>query len=352
MPGTRARSRRRRAGAPAPATASRGVRENDGGATTSATVSAAMPPGAAPATPQPLLQADQLRTLLADMIRELLPTATAPPATSAAHPPATMAPEVSALAPVAPYSVKERSEGMSAQRGNSMCEASSTVGATIRQRIIEERCVDLGMLLDSADRGGAVDDERTPTFQLIDGLLRPAARTPRTIHTFAVWRMAFLRYTGIYLEAHPHAATGLLAHMRQVSQLTAPGLGTVWREFDKGFRKCRETAPELHQWSETAVSSTLWLQAIAKGIRGATMMPPMAAHPSPTNRFRFCHGYNLPRGCTIHQCRFPHICRTCRGPTQPHAVPADSLSRAQSAPQRALLSPRPGECRTVWPLLP
>ena len=324
MPGTRARSRRRGAGAPAPATASRGL--HGGEATTSATASAGVPPSTAPTTLQPLPQADQLRTLVGDIIRELLPTTTAPQATSAAHPPAAMAPEVSPLAPATPYS--ERNGGMGAQSGHSMGEASSTVGATIRQRIIEDRYVDLGMLLDSADRGGAVEDERTPTFQLIDGLLRPAARTPRSIHTFAGWCMAFLKYTGIYLEAHPHAAAGLLAHMRQVSQLTARGLGTAWREFDQSFRKCRETAPELHQWGETAASSTLWLQAIAKGIGGATRMQLMATRPSPTNRFRFCQWYNLPRGCTMRQCRFPHICRSCRGPH-----PATRCPRRQPQPR-------------------
>ena len=41
-----------------------------------------------------------------------------------------------------------------------MCEATSTKGATIKQRIIDDRYIELGMLRDSAD--WVVDDERAP----------------------------------------------------------------------------------------------------------------------------------------------------------------------------------------------
>ncbi|KAF0308924.1 hypothetical protein FJT64_019902 [Amphibalanus amphitrite] len=88
-----------------------------------------------------------------------------------------------------------------------------------RTRIVTDKYVALGLLLDGED---SLPDQ-APAFQLLDGLLRPMARTPRTITTFGVWSTAFLKYAAVYVEAHPGAAAGLLAHMRQVFRRLRPG---------------------------------------------------------------------------------------------------------------------------------
>ncbi|KAF0290368.1 hypothetical protein FJT64_011411 [Amphibalanus amphitrite] len=94
-----------------------------------------------------------------------------------------------------------------------------SVAAAVRQRIVTDKYVALGLLLDGED---SLPDQ-APAFQLLDGLLRPMARTPRTITTFGVWSTAFLKYAAVYVEAHPGAAAGLLAHMRQVFRRLRPG---------------------------------------------------------------------------------------------------------------------------------
>ena len=210
-----------------------------------------------------------------------------------------------------------------------------SVASHLRLRIVENRYVALGALLDTTERPPKGEGQ---SFQIIDGLLRPASRAPRTISSFGTWCLAFLRFAGVYLEAHPDAAAGLMTHMRQVGQLTAPGLGFAWREFDEAFRRAREAAPVRHPWGETASSSPMWLQAVARGIGGAARQYPSHAHQSTTTPFRVCFAYNLPRGCTTRPCRFTHACRRCRGPhpllrcPARHARPHPGAARSRAAP--------------------
>ena len=280
---------------------------------------------AEPASPTLSVTAEHLRTMVREILRDMAPAAMMGPP----HP-ASAAGDLS-TAEATPVSsdfgaADNTGTVLSVVAGD---EDVTTVAATLRQRIVTDRYVDLGMLLDSEERA---EDDRAPTFQLVDGLLRPAARTPRTITSFGSWSLAFLRYTSIYLDAHPSAAAGLLSHMRQVGQLAAPGLGLAWRNFDESFRKAREVAPERHQWGGTPSSSALWLQAVARGVGGANRLPAGASRNTPIARFRFCYGYNLPRGCTNSPCRFVHICSSCRGPH-----PATRCPRRQPR-----LRPRPG----------
>ena len=78
-----------------------------------------------------------------------------------------------------------------------MCDANPThaVPAHLRQRIIEHKYVDLGQLLGQAR---ASDDEAAPTFQLIEGLLRPAHRTAtRTISSFGARFLTLVALGGV-----------------------------------------------------------------------------------------------------------------------------------------------------------
>ena len=276
------------------------------------------------------ISATQLRAMIEEVAREVVPAVVATCAAAAPTDDAAPEPSENLLVPPAQSGDAASAAGM-AEPEFPACETAPSVAATVRQRIITDRYIDLGMLLDIGDRGS---EDRPPMFQLVDGLLRPVSRTPRTINSFGTWCLCFLRYTSIYLEAHPTAAAGLLAHMRQVGQLATPQLGLAWREFDEAVRKAREAAPERHPWGETPASSAIWLQAVAKGVGGVARFHPVGAASRPAGRSRFCYSFNQPRGCTARPCRFAHICHTCRGSHPATRCPkrqSQSRSRAAAA---------------------
>ena len=301
--------------------------------------------GSASAAPARPLTAQDVSEMVAEAVREALQASAATAVAPAAAKP-TLAPPMAVPAaarneitlpqmlPATDAASGSAGTPIPPQRTEDEWPIDAVVG-TIRQRIVEDRYIALGMPLDATDR---TQDEGTQSFQLVNGFLRPAARTPRTVANFGSWCLAFLRFAGLYLEAHPDAAAGLMAHMLQVSQMTAPGFGYAWREFDEAFRRARETAPGRHQWGETAASSPMWLQAVVKGIGGASRQQinlpqinlPRQGAAAP---FRLCFAYNLQRGCTVRSCRYQHACRTCKGPHPVHRCTARSARlRAGTAP--------------------
>ena len=247
----------------------------------------------------------QLRAMIVEAVQEALLAAKE---TSTASGTVTDPADPEEAAP-APPSASSADAANGRERGGTGNPAES-VGVGIRQRIADDKYIALNVLLEAGDR-----DDVTPAFQLINGLLQPMSRSPRVIGTFGAWCTAFLKFASIYLEAHPDAAAGLMSHMRQVCHLTAPGLGLAWREFDETFRKSREVAPDKHPWGETASSSPMWLQAVAKGIGGNNQQQVPQSKPGGTGEatFRTCIAYNSARGCIMRGCRYQHACRVCRG---------------------------------------
>ena len=196
------------------------------------------------------------------------------------------------------------------------CDDTSTVAPALRSRIQTDKYIELALLLDPGDRSAT---ERPSSFQLVDGTLRAAPRATRPITSFGTWSLAFARFAGVYAEAHPDAAVGLIAYMRQVGSLSVSGLGVTWREFDETFRRAREADPARHPWGATATTSPLWLMAIAKGVGGVARAAPFPQRQAAAGaRFRPCFAYNGQQGCTARACRFTHACRTCRGSHPAH----------------------------------
>ena len=132
------------------------------------------------------------------------------------------------------------------------------ISATNRHNIVSHRFVDLGSLINTSDPRSQAS---VNTFNLVDGRLQPA-RSARVIQTFSTWSVAFLRYAGVYLQAHPEDALGLITHMRQVSSLSAPGMGLVWREYDEQFHRAHELFPNVYKWGESDANSPIWLNSL------------------------------------------------------------------------------------------
>ena len=255
----------------------------------------------------------QLEEMLGDMVQaavaNAVPGAVPGPSTSE-QPPTLVSPDYHQTSPTVPTVAIPEALEESGMTAPVTCtpDLHITVSAALRQNIISHRFVDLGSLLDVTDRENNTRPEGS--FELVDGRLRPA-RPPRTISTFSAWSTAFLRYAGIYLQAHPADALGLINHMRQVSALTAPGLGLAWREFDQQYRRAREILPDMYRWGEAEANSSIWLNAIARGIAGASAG--QARGTPGATRFRpICLSFNRLGGCTRGRCNFIHACSVCR----------------------------------------
>ena len=285
MPKVRNSTRPRRAAPSSPAAPSASTPRRR---RTTATASSATPT-AAQSSAAVLVDPAQLRDMVTAAVREAVAVQAAPAPSVAAT---AMPSEVitAAAPPPLPTSppVADLSTTGTSPRPVGAPFQSEPVAAAVRHRIVSDQYVDLGTLLDGTDQA---EGEPAPSYQLVAGLLRPVSRSPRAITTFGLWCSAFIRLAGVYIEAHPAAAAGLLAHMRQVCQLTAPGLGFAWRDFDVAFRKAREQDPTNHPWGETASSSPLWLQAVARGIGGATGTSAHLSRAQVSGRFRRVQGH-------------------------------------------------------------
>ena len=270
----------------------------------------------------------QLEEMIGGMVQaavtNAVPDAVPGPSTSE-QPPTLVSPDYHQTSPTVPTVAVPEESGMTAPVACTP-DLHITVSASLRQNIISHRFVDLGSLLDVTDRENNTRPEGS--FELVDGRLRPA-RPPRTISTFSAWSTAFLRYAGIYLQAHPDDALGLINHMRQVSALTAPGLGLAWKEFDEQYRRAREILPDMYRWGEAEANSPIWLNAIARGIAGASAG--QARGTPGATRFRpICLSFNRLGGCTRGRCNYIHACSVCR---RAHSA----LRCPQSGPRRPFL---------------
>ena len=195
-------------------------------------------PPRAPADPAWPVDHGQLRAIIQDVVREALDAAPANAAATSTSA-AACADNYSPALPPTPL-LAAGPAGMTYVTPEASGDDTSTVSTALRQRIHDGKYVELGLLLDAADK---ISEGNAASFQLVNGALRPISRPPRPILTFGAWCIAFSRFAGVYVEAHPGAAGGLLAHLRQVGQLTGSGLGLAWKEYDESFRRARETAP-------------------------------------------------------------------------------------------------------------
>ncbi|KAF0295246.1 hypothetical protein FJT64_000683 [Amphibalanus amphitrite] len=181
-------------------------------------------PGVYQSSAAVLVDPTQLRDMVTAAVREAVAVQAAPAPSVAAT--AVSSDVLTVAAPPPSPPVADLSNTGTSRRPVGAPLQSEPVAAAVRHRIVSDQYVDLGTLLDGTDQA---EGEPAPSYQLVAGLLRPVSRSPRAITTFGLWCSAFIRFAGVYIEAHPADAAGLLAHMRQACQLTAPGLGFAWR---------------------------------------------------------------------------------------------------------------------------
>ena len=194
------------------------------------------------------------------------------------------------------------------------------VTASLRQRIIGHRYVDMRTLLLSSE-GHTGDDQQFLVAQNGRISFSPAGKRDLTE---SQWVKAFLRYASVYIEEYPGEAAAIIAYMSTVMSLCSQGLGRAWRDYDESFRKARENSPAAYPWDRPP--QTIWMGAVANGLAAlrSAMQAPRATKTQPAQqqqqqlglgprRFPKCRDFNSRGGCTWPNCRYQHACEKCGG---------------------------------------
>ena len=229
------------------------------------------------------------------------------------------------------------------------------VPQNLKEKIVKGEFIELGQLLD------ATEPKKVFNFTLNMNnkgqLLWEDGRPKRRITSIHMWTNAFLIFSAVFLEAHPHRTQELLKYMSLVRTAASRYQGFGWRDYDKHFRMRQQVQP-LRSWA--SIDSELWSLYAASGpvmqygyastastttssssnVSGSAGIGPMRSSfrkpsqftfskPSP---FTFRTGGNAPRqqfstqgpfgptcfafngaGCARAQCRFQHKCFKCKG---------------------------------------
>ncbi len=220
----------------------------------------------------------------------------------------------------------------------------SPVGAnvpqTLKEKIIKGEYIELGQLLETSM------PKKVSNFTLNmnnEGqIVWEDCRPKRRITSIHAWTTAFIIFSGVFLEAHPHRTQELLKYMSLIRTAAARYQGYGWREYDRQWR-LRQASQPLRSWA--AIDSELWSLYAASGlpvqytrqnIRGVSHPNTTAFSttsfrgPGPvrsqntkmlpgqqgrTNRNTFnqvCFAFNA-AGCGRNPCKFQHSCTKCRG---------------------------------------
>ena len=118
---------------------------------------------------------------------------------------------------------------------------------------------------------------------------------------FYHWLECFLTYMSIRVEYFPTETQGLIRHMQNVQKLNESGKDAV--EYDLQFRTMKHQHPSI-QWGE-------YLGEIVDALPiKARKYPPKAQNS--TKGKGVCRNYNSRNGCSFRNCKFLHICQSCR----------------------------------------
>ena len=193
------------------------------------------------------------------------------------------------------------------------------VSASVRQKIISHKYVDLKSLLLPSERPPGGEDKQYLVAE--GGKITLGSGPQKDDLSVNGWTKAFLRFANIYIQEYPSEAGDILKYMSTVMDLTSKGLGKAWKEYDESFRKAREVSPEAYPWDHPP--QMIWMGAVAAGLStfqgerriggaDAAQTGPRQAVPRgivPEG----CRDYNSRAGCAWPNCRFRHSCNRCGG---------------------------------------
>jgi hypothetical protein len=228
----------------------------------------------------------------------------------------------------------------------SVCAPLSTnVSPKIKQKIVNGEFIEFSQLLQVDDSQGESNKAlwMNDQGQLVWEDCRPKQQVT-SIHN---WTSAFLIFSAIFLEAHPHRTQELLKYASLIRTAAARYQGWGWREYDKQFRMRQQIQPQ-RSWA--SIDNELWTLYAATTASSQYVRPKYgrwSSNSGPFRRFsqptRFSSTQNQQRsfakvppytrfatpsqqryggqvcfafneaGCARMQCRYLHKCTTCNG---------------------------------------
>ena len=215
--------------------------------------------------------------------------------------------------------------------GDPQASTGGHISASMRQRIIGHRYIDLRTLLLSSEYPSG-DDQQFLVAQNGRITFCPASRRELSE---SQWAKAFLRYASVYVEEYPGEAAAIITYMSTVMNLCSQGLGKAWKEYDESFRRARENSPAAYPWDRPP--QMIWMGAVATGLaslrsglptpRVSRLLPPQQPSALISRRFPKCRDFNSYSGCTWPNCRYRHACERCEGPHGKPQCPDPTLDR-------------------------
>ena len=119
----------------------------------------------------------------------------------------------------------------------------------------------------------------------------------KAINNIEAWTDAFISYSQVLIERHPHKASQLFSYFAIIRSAAIQCSIEKWYTYDQQFR-LRVARDHAKNWG--CIDSQLWLQFVALGIQKPQMQT--------DNK---CYDFNFKGECHRYNCFYKHICIKC-----------------------------------------
>ena len=183
-----------------------------------------------------------------------------------------------------------------------------TVSADMKEKIWDDKCVDLALLLVKSYQEDEEKDKRISGFQDEDGKISfKSVKTKKSKLTIDQWSTAFNILTSVYIEKRPQDIQGLLSYAELVRGAARDHpTSSGWRVYDGEFRTKKESDP-TRPWG--MVDNQLWLSIFCKPL--ASQSKNQDSLEKQSNNKGICHFFNSEKGCFRKTCQYSHSCKRC-----------------------------------------
>ncbi len=152
------------------------------------------------------------------------------------------------------------------------CPLGINVPQAMKTKIVNGEYVDFSVLLDKSEGDASQpwkrDEEYGVALSVNEGgqILWKSGKPKRHITSIHAWTSAFLIYSSVYLEAHPHRVQELLKYANVVRTAASRcGNGSfAWRLYDQNFRLRMQAQPQ-RSWG--VIDGELWALYVSAPVR-------------------------------------------------------------------------------------
>ena len=181
------------------------------------------------------------------------------------------------------------------------------VPENIRKKILEDKFVDFGTLLDASSV------QNDSVLSLVNGRICIKPQAQKKIEDIDVWSDAFAIYVAIYTSRFPNASASLMQYFANIKHLHR--VKGNWISYDQSFRRHRAISGS--PWDK--LNSDLWMKNLSPPVSNLNLSKHRTNQPFPKKRgsipLGFCFAYNkgLHHPVPFESCRYKHQCSKCSG---------------------------------------